>query len=32
LKLRNFLVGYQLSVADVILAVNLIMPLQMFLD
>ncbi len=32
LKLRNFLVGYSLTLADVTLVVNLIVPLQTVLD
>lgn len=32
LKLRNFLVGYSLTLADVTLIVNLINPLQTMLD
>ena len=32
LKLRNFLVGYSLTSADVTLIVNLITPLQTVLD
>jgi glutathione S-transferase len=32
LKLRNFLVGYSLTLADVTLVVNLIIPLQTTLD
>jgi len=32
LKLRNFLVGYSLTLADVTLVVNLITPLQTVLD
>jgi len=32
LKLRNFLVGYALTLADVTLVVNLITPLQTVLD
>lgn len=32
LKLRNFLVGYSLTLADVTLLVNLLVPLQTVLD
>ena len=32
LKLRNYLVGYQLTLADVWLIVNLIAPYQLFID
>ena len=32
LKLRNYLVGYQLTLADVYLIVNLIAPYQLFID
>ena len=32
LKLRNFLVGYSLTLADVTLVVNLIIPLQTVID
>jgi hypothetical protein len=32
LKLRNFLVGYSLTLADVVLIVALIVPLQTVLD
>jgi len=32
LKLRNFLVGYQMTIADVFIAINLILPFQLILD
>lgn len=32
LKLRNFLVGYNLTLADVTLVANLVLPLQSYLD
>ena len=32
LKLRNFLVGYQLTLADVTLVANLVIPMQTVLD
>jgi glutathione S-transferase len=32
LKLRNFLVGYSMTLADVLVAAHLILPFQLFLD
>ena len=32
LNLRNYLVGYQMTIADVVLAVHLILPFQLLLD